>query len=163
LRVYDSNDVLVGPVIGFGGGLIVQGRVSDVGPYVLVKADGLLLPWIVRPQVLTLREPLALYFDGPGCTGNAFIAREDRRSQPKPFGYPYKGPGNTVYVELEDAQDREFTFDTIFTGGCIVNDGALIGVPAQMLSLDLDDYAPPFRIESGPAVVPLTLPPANKF
>jgi hypothetical protein len=129
---------------------------------VLVKANGLLLPWIVRPEVLTSGEHLPIYFDEPGCTGNAFIAREDRRSQPKPFSYPYKGSGNRVYVEVEDAQEQDFYFYSTFVASCSsVNDGALIGVPAQMLSLDLDDFAPPFRIESWPAAVPLGSPSAK--
>jgi hypothetical protein len=153
LMVYDSNDVLVGPVIGFGGGIIgTRGQSpmssENVGPYALVKSDGFKLPWIVLPDRLTLQEPLPVYFDGPGCTGNAFIANADRRSQPKPLGYPYPGPGNTVFVEVPDSSNRAFSFLTSFlNGACIVNDGVETGVPALLLSLELDDFAPPFRIE----------------
>ena len=50
-------------------------------------------------------------------------------------------------MELDGAPEQGFYFYSIYNGACLVNDGDVTGVPARKLSLDLDDFSPPFRVE----------------
>jgi hypothetical protein len=151
LQVFDAAGKLVGNVVW-----LMQDEYS-ANPVVSFNYDGTIYLIAVFPTALGAAysfDSVPIYYDGVGCTGNAYISYRNYRSRGLLPILFIGAPGITAYVLDPNAQPVGLGLNSVYiaeSGGCLYpNDPVWADSIVPLTPLTTLDFTPPFTVQAAP-------------